>query len=233
MSTLELQNSEASVMTRVQLALPLLAGLLLAAGAASAQPLTENFDVAPPASWTVLARSEPLGTTSVFQGNDAVFVAFNGAPTSYAGMNFNSTGSTGTISTWLVTPPRVGIQNGDTWSFYTRTVDPPAFADRLELRLSTNGACTVPTGAGSSTAVGDFTTLLTTINPTLTVTGYPSAWTQFSGTLSGITGVVNGCLAFRYTVPNGGANGANSDYIGIDAFVYQTVPVELQTFTIE
>lgn len=220
-------------MIRLKLALPLVAVLALAAGAASAQPLIENFDIAPPASWTVLARSEPLGTTTVFQGNDAIFTAFNGGPTAYAGMNFNSTGNTGTISTWLVTPLRVGLRNGDSWSFHTRTVDAPAFPDRLELRLSTNGSCTVPTGAGSSAAVGDFTTLLLTVNPTLTTSGYPNNWTQFQGTLSGIAGTVNGCLAFRYTVPNGGQNGLNSDYIGIDAFVYQLVPVELQTFTIE
>lgn len=220
-------------MVRIKPALSLAAGLLLSAGAASAQPLTENFDVVPPAGWAVLARSEPLGTTSVFQGNDGVFSAFNGAPTAYAGTNYNSTTNVGDISTWLVTPLRVGIQNGDTWSFHTRTVDPPAFADRVELRLSTNGSCNVPSGAGSSAAVGDFTTLLVTVNPTLIPSGYPAAWTQFQGTLSGITGTVNGCLAFRYFVPNGGLNGANSDYVGLDAFVYQTVPVELQTFTIE
>lgn len=216
---------------RLRLALAV-ATPLLVAGAASAQPLAENFDTVPPAGWSVLARSEPGGITNVFPGNDAVFTAFNGAPASYASINFHSTGTTGTISTWLVTPLRLGIQNGDTWSFRTRTVDLPVFADRLELRLSTNGLCGVPTGAGSSAAIGDFTTLLVTVNPALAVAGYPTAWTEFSGTLSGIAGTVNGCLAFRYTVPSGGES-TNSDYIGLDAFVFTPVPVELQTFTIE
>src|SRR5262245_65144597 len=116
-------------MTRVPFGLAIVSGLVLLGGAASAQPLTENFDTVPPATWTVLARSEPAGTTTVFPGNDAVFVAFNGAPTSYAAMNFLNTGNIGNISTWVVTPMRVGIQNGDTWSFYTRTIDPQAFAD--------------------------------------------------------------------------------------------------------
>jgi hypothetical protein len=180
----------------------------------------------------VLARSEPAGITNVFQGNDAVFTSFNGAPASYASINFHSTGTSGTISTWLVSPLRIGIQDGDTWTFRTRTVDLPVFADRLELRLSTNGSCAVPSGAGSSASVGDFATLLVTVNPSLAVAGYPTTWTQFSGTLSGIAGSVNGCLAFRYTVPSGGES-TNSDYIGIDAFLFTPVPVELQTFTIE
>lgn len=219
-------------MMRVRLA-SLAVAALLAAGVASAQPLSEDFDTVPPAGWNVLARSEPGGTTSVFRGNDAVLTAFNGVPSAYAAFNFHSTGATGAISTWLVTPPRVGMQDGDSWSFRTRTVDLPVFADRLEVRLSSNGSCAVPTGAGSASALGDFTTLLATVNPGLVVAGYPTAWTQFSGTLSGIPTPVNGCLALRYTVPTGGDSGPSSDYVAIDAFVFTPVPVELQTFTIE
>ena len=39
------------------------------------------------------------------------------------------------------------------------------FADRLELRLSTNGAST--NVGTTTTSVGDFTTLLLTVNPLL------------------------------------------------------------------
>lgn len=54
------------------------------------------------------------------------------------------------------------------------------------------------------------------INPTLTTTGYPNVWTQFTVTVSGVASATTGRLAFRYFVDNGGPNGANSDYIGID-----------------
>ena len=50
--------------------------------------------------------------------------------------------------------------------------------------------------------------------------GYPSVWTQYSVTLSGISGTPTGRLAFRYFVENGGPAGANSDYIGIDTVAY-------------
>lgn len=217
-------------MNRIKFAVLSGLAVLAFAGAASAQPLSEDFVVAPPAGWQAINNSVPLGTTTVFQGNTTVFAAQSGAPSSYAGMNFNATTGNNTISVWLITPTRVGIQNNDTWSFWTRTVDVPNFPDRLEFRLSTNGSCNPGT---TPTSTGDFATLLTTVNPTLTVAGYPNVWTQFQGTLSGITGAVNGCFAFRYFVTGGGPSGLNSDYIGVDTFQYSPIPVELQTFTIE
>jgi hypothetical protein len=196
-----------------------------------AQAMMEDFVLAPPAGWQAINNSTVVGTTTVFQGNTAVFPAQAGAPDSYAGMNFNATTGTNTISVWLIPPARTTLQNGDTWEFWTRTVDAPAFPDRLEFRLSTNGAACNP-GTGP-TSVGDFTTLLTTVNPTLTLAGYPNVWTPFNGTLAGITGTATGCFAFRYFVTNGGPTGANSDYIGVDTFSYALVPVELMGFSIE
>ncbi|MBL0119824.1 MAG: hypothetical protein IPP89_12780 [Saprospiraceae bacterium] len=35
--------------------------------------------------------------------------------------------------------PNVNLNNGDVLTFYTRTNDVVAFADRLEVRMSTNG----------------------------------------------------------------------------------------------
>jgi hypothetical protein len=218
-------------MNRIKFALLASVGVLAVAGAASAQPISEDFVLAPPAGWQAINNSTTQGTTTVFQGNTAVFPSQGGVASSYAGMNFNATTGTNTISVWLITPSRVGIQNGDTWSFWSRTVPTPAFPDRLEFRLSTNGATCNP-GVGSA-SVGDFTTVLTTINPTLTTTGYPNVWTQFQGTLAGLGAPSTGCFAFRYFVTGGGPSGANSDYIGVDTFVYAPVPVELQTFTIE
>src|SRR5437868_13139712 len=103
-------------------------------------------------------------------------------------------------------------------TFYTRTVDAPMFPDRLQVRMSTNGGSS--NVGTTATDVGDFTTLLLDINPNYTTTGYPSVWTQFTVTVTGVPSFTTGRLAFRYFVENGGPTGANSDYIGIDTFQF-------------
>ena len=86
------------------------------------------------------------------------------------------------------------------------------------MRLSTNRAST---NVGTlTTDVGDFTTLLLSVNPNLTTTDYPKVWTQYTVTLSGIPVGASGRFAFRYFVTDGGRDGANSDYIGIDTVKY-------------
>lgn len=177
--------------------------------------------------WVINNQSATIGTTNWFQGNSAVFPAFAGTPDSYVGANFNATTGTNTISDWLLTPP-VTIQNGGQLVFYTRTVDSVSFPDRLQVRYSRNGTSS-NVGVGP-TQTGDFGTvpdggtgngdLILDINPTLTTTGYPNVWTQYSITLSGITGSPKGRFAFRYFVTGGGPTGANSDYIGIDSVTY-------------
>jgi hypothetical protein len=195
------------------------AALLATAGMAQAQ-FTEGFeDVTNLPGWFQQNNSVP-GTTNWFQGNVGVFPAFGGA--GYIGANFNNTTGLNTISNWLVTPV-VPLTNGATLTFYTRTVSAPAFPDRLQVRMNkANTGTNVGTGA---TGVGDFTDLLLDINPTYTTAGYPNAWTQQVATVSGVTGTVNGRLAFRYFVENAGPSGANSDYIGIDDAVYAVVGV--------
>jgi hypothetical protein len=81
--------------------------------------------------------------------------------------------------------------------------------------------------------LGDFTTLLLDINPTLTVGGYPEIWTQYSINISGVGAPTQGRFAFRYYVTNGGPSGANSNYIGVDLVEYGAVPVELQSLSVE
>ncbi len=191
---------------------------------ASAQSFTENFDditTLPGSGWVQVNNSTPVGTTGWFQGNSVVFPAFNGATTAYIGANYNNTTGAGDISNWLIMP-NVTLYNGDVITFRTRTVTSPAFPDRLELRMSTNGAST-NVGADAST-VGDFSTLLLSVNPTLTTLGYPSAWTLYTVTVSGLSGPTSGRYAFRYYVTNGGPSGANSDYMGIDNIIYTANP---------
>lgn len=192
--------------------------------AVQAASLTENFDVVVPTGWTVVNNSSTPGTTSWFQGNTAVFTSHAGATNSYAGANFNAVGddplNVDNISTWLISPT-LSFDNGDLISFFSRTVAAPAFADRLELRFSNVGGVNVGI---TDSSVGTFTSLLLTINPTLTTSGYPSTWTNYTATITGLSGPTSGAIAFRYFVLDGGPSGNNSDYIGVDTLTITAVP---------
>jgi hypothetical protein len=175
---------------------------------------SEGFDNIATNGWTYLNQSVPLGSTNWFQGNPAVFPAHAGATNAYAGANFNNTTGTNTISNWAITPS-LSVSVGEEVSFWTRTVTAPAFPDRLHLKLNTTG----------DTNTGNFTTTLVTVNPTLTVAGYPSVWTKFSWISTVTDPTVR--FALHYDVPNGGPTGANSDYIGVDTFVIVPEPASL------
>ncbi len=170
--------------------------------------------------WVTSNVSVAVGSTGWFQGNatsaGGPFDAYNGAGNAYIGANYNNTGNVGTISNWLMTPNRT-FRNGDVLTFYTRKPSPDTYADRLEVRLSTNGAST---NVGSGTSVGDYTTLLLSINPNLTLGVYPTTWTMYTITISGLPAPTSGRIAFRYFVTSAGLSGTNSDYIGIDQVDY-------------
>lgn len=221
---------------------------LLAAGfgllglRASAQPYTENFDnisLLTGSGWLIQNNSAPLGANSWFQGTatsatpqPGPFNAYNGADNAYIAANYACTGNLGTISSWLITPNRT-FRNGDVFQFYTRkpTVGPGQtdYPDRLEVRLSTNGAST--NVGTSATSVGDFSTLLLSINSLLVANVYPQTWSQYTITISGLPAPTSGRIAFRYFVTNGGLTGSNSDYIGIDNVVY--MPYVCPTLTVD
>ena len=212
----------------LKLLLPL---LLLCVETVSAQSFTESFDnitTLTGSGWVLQNNSTPVGSLGWFQGTSTTatptpgpFNAYNGAANAYIAANFNSTGSSGTISNWLMTPNRV-LRNGDVFTFYTRkpTIGggQTDYPDRLEVRMSSNGAST---NAGTNaTQVGDFTTLLLTINPTLVANVYPQVWTKYTITISGLPAPTSGRIAFRYFVTGAGSLGSNSDYIGIDQVDY-------------
>ncbi len=213
------------------------AALLIAAMAisANAQSFIESFDTGPTGfndgsvitfgnvaggqgmafssgQWWALNASVPLGTTGWFN-NNGVFGTHSGAGQLNA--NFNNTTGTNTINNFMMSPVET-FNNGDQISFWTRTVPSPAFPDRLRLVLSTNG---------SSTNVGDFSTVLLSVNEGLTTAGYPNVYTQFTATISGLGGPTSGRFAFNYNVPNGGPSGANSDFIGIDDVSYTAAAI--------
>jgi hypothetical protein len=201
--------------------LPLALALSLGfSGAASADALTENFDSGVPAGWTVNNLSNPEGSTSWYAGSTEVFDAYEGAPGSYLAANYNSVDFQGPISTWLILPSGT-YNNGDTLSFFTRTASDTEWADNLEVRFSNVGGTDV---GNTENSVGTFSTLLLSVNPNEEPTGYPDDWTQYSVTLSGLSGATNGAFAFRYTVSDGGAFGSGSNYIGIDSVSVSAVP---------
>lgn len=177
----------------------------------------DNVTLLPGQEWFFRNNSSPAGSTNWFQGNNEVFTAHAGATNAYIAANYNNTAGTGTISNWMVTPV-LTMANGNTFSFWTRTPADILWPDRLELRLSTAGAST---NVGSTaTSVGDFSTLLLSVNPSLAQGGYPETWTRYSVTLAGMPGGATGRFALRYYVTNGGPTGANSSYIGIDTVEY-------------
>lgn len=184
-------------------------GLLAFAPLAHATPLlSEEFDditTLPGAGWAAINNSTPGGTTGWFQGNPAIFGSQAGAPDAYIAANFNNAGEGGDISNWLLTPELVSLQNGDTLTFWTRTVPVnddagDNFPDRLNVWF------------GSGTDLTSFTSLLT-INPDLAIDGYPREWTPYTVTLSGLGGPVSGRFAFEYSVTD---TSVNANYIGID-----------------
>ena len=195
--------------------------LVFALGSQAQNLFTENFDTFTALAangWVQTNQSAPVGASTWAQGGGTAFAtAYNGAATSFTLCNYNSTTGNGTISNWLITPV-ITVQNGDIITFWSRQGGTaPSYPDRMELRLSTNGAFTANPSTGISD-VGDFTTLALSINPTLTQTGYPLTWTQFSYTVTGLTGATDCKVGFRYFVTDGGPAGNNSNIIGVDAF---------------
>ncbi len=191
-----------------------------AALASTAAAQFEGFEPGPatpgtapiPAGWTSVNDSPGgPGTNPNWQiRNDAVVFGANAGGTTYAFANYNASTGANNISLYLISP-QVTIANGASISFWTRVAATPAtFPDRLRLVFNTTG----------STLPADFTNVLVTVNPTLTPTGYPGTWTQYTATVSGVTGSVTGRYAFHYNPSNGGPAGSNSDYIGLDDITF-------------
>lgn len=193
---------------------------LFASNVQSQNILTENFDdvnaMLTTGGWSERNNSVPIGAEIWHNGIGLSIPAYNGDDTSYAEVSFQSTDPQGNISNWLISPT-VTLNNGDVVSFYTSSYNNLNFPDRLELRLNTLNTTDVGT---TDTSVGDFSTLLLSVNPNLAAdsTLYPQLyWGQFSATISGLPGATDCRIAFRYNVLDGGLNGANSSTIGIDA----------------
>ena len=64
----------------------------------------------------------------------------------------------------------------------------------------------------------------------MTTTGFPSDWTLYTHTVTGVPTPTNCKIAFRYFVTSGGPTGLNSDYIGIDTFTVNRPTASADSF---
>jgi len=193
--------------------LSIAAALLLASGVAQADPiLIENFDDVTNLTgngWALVNHSSPVGQTGWFQGEDAIFSAYEGSDNSYLGANFNNAGFGGQISNWLITP-FLSLNEASYLTFYTRRND-SEFFDSLEVRYTMSDSTDVGVGAGD---VGDFSSM-GLVELLLAGSDYPTDWIQVRVTFGNI-GFGEGRIGLRYFVDDTSANG---DYIGIDSLV--------------
>src|SRR3990172_4931830 len=108
---------------------------------AFSQAINEGFDdvsTLPGSGWAQQNLSTPVGTNPNWVQGGTPFNANSGAATAYVAVNYNSVAGAADISNWLFAPNRT-FTNGDVITFYTRTITGPTYADRLQVRLSTNG----------------------------------------------------------------------------------------------
>lgn len=198
----------------------------MAFGAQSAVLLSEGFENVSALAgqgWVTSNTSSPVGTTGWFQGNSTVFPAQAGTDPSYIAANYlNTSALGGNIINTLYTPV-VYVANGETISFWTKTDDDtdPGIAaittDRLRVLFSSSG---------SSTALTSFSQLLI-INPAAAPGIYPTGWTHYTATVSGLAAGASGRFALQYNVPqfDGTQTATFPNYIGIDSVQISTVPV--------
>lgn len=218
-----------ATMNKTAVVVAALAALAGVSTSAQAQSFSEGFNgAAVPTGWVTTNNSTrnttgnpwTVGTAIVDSNQDPVVTPYEGS--GFAIANYSSVGSgAGTINNWLISPEIFGLRNGDTFSFWTTTTPNSEYPDRLELRLSQSGAST--NVGTTTTSVGAFSTLLVSVNSTLSVGGYPEDWTQVTATVSGLNAPVDGRVALRYYVTSGGPTGANSNIIGVDNFSYTSV----------
>ena len=160
--------------------------------------------------WSIQS-STPFGGETAYDGNNLLF-------NNYAASN----GFSGIISDWLISP-KIYFQNGDKISFYTLSNGSnDGYADRLQLRL--NVFNTSDSIGEFSDEVGNFTSPLLDINATYKVSppgDYPTTWTKYEATITGLNQPDSGRFALRYFVElNGGANG---DEIAVDKLEFTSV----------
>lgn len=197
---------------------------------------TESFDTFMNAynrGWRFINRSEDIGVSKWQAGS------ISGALLPYKSLGTNAgfittdyqatAGAASTISNWAISPV-VTFQNGDKIIFYTicsmyfTGTDSTDFANRLQLRFNPHND---GLNVGDLEDHGDFDENLIDINPTYLENSvvfpepyaYPTRWTRFEATITGLNKPVKGRFAFRYFTEEAGSNGRGSE-VGIDEVEY-------------
>ena len=192
---------------------------------------TEEFDTVAKLyskGWVFVNNSKPQGAATWQQG---VWASGKFGPDGWPAYSYKASGDEyifagyasgndlATISSWMITP-EIEMKNGDKFSFYTRTFTGSTYPDRMQVRMNLTDNST---DVGKTDAsIGKFTTLLTDINSTLAVGGYPETWKKYEYTISGLPAPLKRRIGFRYFVSSGGPLGANSNAIGIDQFKFES-----------
>lgn len=151
--------------------------------------------------WIILNRSDPLGTTSWFQGVPARFPAQAGPNDSYASSDaLNASGQDAVLSSWLITPD-IQFADGSTLDFATRELSSPTDeSNRLEVLACFDSNSQSCTDVGdSSGSLGGFVNALVIVNPSQVQGGYPSTWSFYSVTQAmGMPQSGHGRIAFHH-----------------------------------
>lgn len=165
---------------------------------------TSNLVV--PSGWLTI-NNDGGGTSGPwFVHNPAVFPEFEGGRAVAANFQGANSPNIGLIDDWLVLPAQTrGDQTTvDSLIFYTRRTT-SNFLDSLKIMVS-------PTGG---TSVSDFNEVA--------YFRVPDDWTRLAFRVSdGVATGANYRIALRYFVVLGGPNGANSDYMAVDALSVAT-----------
>ncbi|MES1215449.1 MAG: choice-of-anchor J domain-containing protein [Bacteroidota bacterium] len=130
----------------------------------------------------------------------------------YSSVSFSSTNSF-SISSWFITPV-LSVKNGDKISFYTRADTIGVHTERMQVLMNKSASADV---GGSVSSVGGFSNVLLDINSSQTAGGYPTTWTKYEYTFSGISGKTDTRIGFRHYV----TNTTNAKGVGIDQFKFQ------------
>lgn len=143
----------------------------------------------------------PQGSTATwYQGQTAVFNAYNGPASGYVCANYSVVTGTNNIDSWLVLPRLAGgLVAGDSLYFYQRSATGSTYPDSIRVMYSVSDS--VP--EGTWVELGRFKT------------NTAGVWERKG--FRAPSASANGRFAVRYCVVNGGPSGSNSDYIGIDA----------------
>src|SRR5271165_3906096 len=205
--------------------------------------LTEGFDDSPSTlqsnGWVFINNSNPASPVTTPPAGSINFWAPGslstgipmgemGGTTSYIDVGFESGDSSvpgAIVSNWLITP-LLTLEDGATFSFFTQeTPTNTTLANDLQAWVSPNGS---GTDVGSTGAVpgGDFTIKAAEVNPTFSLTGYPTAWQEYTFTITGLAGSTTGRIGFRYYLSDVSTQGTN---IGIDTFSFADPTVFTRT----